>query len=82
MASSQKQEQQGMIRERRFVVDVDVHIHEEAGELAEYSEMPWKRALEAIKDVPERYLDIPGLSPTTADSGIDPQFPGGQALRC
>ena len=66
---------------RRLTVDIDVHIHEKPEELAEYSEMPWKRALLAIKDVPERYLDIPGLSPSTPDEGVDPPFPGGQPLR-
>jgi len=38
-----------------LVVDCDVHVHE----------MPWKKALETIRDVLEFYLDIPGFSPVT-----------------
>ena len=63
-----------------FTADIDVHIHEFPAELAEYCDKPWQRALMAIKDVPERYLDIPGFSPGDI-SGYDPQFPGGQPLR-
>src|SRR5437899_864603 len=60
------------------VVDADVHAHETPGALAPYCDMPWRRALENLVDVPERYLDIPGFAPQLK---IDPPFPGGLNLR-
>ena len=60
------------------VVDADVHAHETPGALAPYCEMPWRRALEQLADVPERYLDIPGFAPALK---LDPPFPGGFNLR-
>ncbi|MDQ3793501.1 MAG: amidohydrolase, partial [Actinomycetota bacterium] len=48
-----------------LVVDADVHVHESPAELIPYCEMPWRVALENIKDVQEFYLDIPGFSPGT-----------------
>ena len=42
-----------------FVVDADVHIHEDPAELAEYAEPPWDVALREIAKVEERYLDLP-----------------------
>src|SRR4026208_2116556 len=45
------------------VVDVDIHIHESPEALAPYCEMPWRKSLEFLKDVPRRYLDIPGFAP-------------------
>jgi len=57
------------------IVDVDVHVNEDVGELARYCEMPWKRALLASKAATARYLDVPGLSPPTADDYCDPLFP-------
>lgn len=62
-----------------LIADIDVHVHELPQELANFCEMPWKRSLLAIKDIPERYLDIPGLSP--GGQGYDPVFPGGQPIR-
>ena len=58
-----------------LVVDVDVHLHESAAEMAKYCDMPWRKSLEVIATLPERYLDTPGLSP-----GVDElwaPFPGG-----
>jgi uncharacterized protein len=46
-----------------FILDADVHIHEQPAELAEYARPPWDVALRAIAEVPERYLDLPGMSP-------------------
>jgi hypothetical protein len=34
-----------------LVVDCDVHVHESPGAIMPYCEMPWKKALETIKDV-------------------------------
>src|SRR5436190_7304504 len=61
-----------------IVVDADVHAHETPGALAPYCDMPWRRALEQLAGVPERYLDIPGFAPALK---LDPPFPGGFALR-
>ncbi|MDQ3784924.1 MAG: amidohydrolase [Actinomycetota bacterium] len=49
--------------ESMFVVDADVHIHEDPAEMAEYAPSPWDVALREIAKVPERYLDLPGMSP-------------------
>ncbi len=46
-----------------FVVDADVHLHEDPAELAEYAEPPWDTALREIAKVDERYLDLPAMSP-------------------
>ena len=43
-----------------FIVDADVHVHEDPAELAEYAEPPWDVALREIATVEERYLDLPG----------------------
>lgn len=52
------------------VVDIDVHIHEDPLQLAEYAEMPWKRSLRALGGYPEHDLDLPGLSPSTIEDGL------------
>jgi predicted TIM-barrel fold metal-dependent hydrolase len=57
-----------------FIVDGDVHVHEAPAELADYAPDPWDVALRKIATIPERYMDLPGLSPN-ADFGIP--FPGG-----
>jgi predicted TIM-barrel fold metal-dependent hydrolase len=57
-----------------FIVDGDIHVHESPAELAEYATDPWDVALREIAKIPERYMDLPGLSPN-ADFGIP--FPGG-----
>jgi predicted TIM-barrel fold metal-dependent hydrolase len=46
-----------------WIVDADVHVHEDPSELAEYAEPPWTVALREIAKVEERYLDLPGMSP-------------------
>ncbi len=61
-----------------FVVDADVHVHEDPAELAEYADEPWDVALREIAKVPERYLDLPGLSPR-AEYRVP--FPGGSNRR-
>ncbi len=48
------------------VIDVDVHAHETPGALIPYCEMPWRKCLESIAKVPERYLDIPFFAPQMA----------------
>jgi uncharacterized protein len=57
-----------------FIVDGDVHVHEQPAELAEYAPDPWNVALRQIAQIPERYMDLPGLSPN-AEFAIP--FPGG-----
>ncbi|MBV9917244.1 MAG: amidohydrolase [Solirubrobacterales bacterium] len=61
-----------------FVVDADVHVHEDPAQLAEYAEPPWDVALHEIATVQERYLDLPGLSPR-AEYRVP--FPGGSNRR-
>jgi predicted TIM-barrel fold metal-dependent hydrolase len=61
-----------------FVVDADVHVHEDPAELAEYAEPPWDVALREIAKVEERYLDLPGISPR-AEYRVP--FPGGSNRR-
>ena len=61
-----------------FVVDADVHVHEDPGELAEYADPPWDVALREIAKVEERYLDLPGISPR-AEYRVP--FPGGSNRR-
>jgi predicted TIM-barrel fold metal-dependent hydrolase len=57
-----------------FVVDADVHVHEDPAGLADYAEAPWDVALREIAKVPERYLDLPGMSPRAE---FRAPFPGG-----
>jgi uncharacterized protein len=61
-----------------FVVDADVHVHEDPAELALYAEAPWDVALREIATVQERYLDLPGMSPR-AEYRVP--FPGGSNRR-
>lgn len=61
-----------------FVVDADVHVHEDPAELAQYADQPWDVALREIAKVEERYLDLPGLSPR-AEYRVP--FPGGSNRR-
>lgn len=56
-----------------LVVDCDVHVHESPRALLPYCEMPWRVALDAIKDRPERYNDA-FLSP---GGGFEAVFPTG-----
>jgi predicted TIM-barrel fold metal-dependent hydrolase len=61
-----------------FVVDADVHVHEDPAELAEYADPPWDVGLREIARVGERYLDLPGISPR-AEYRVP--FPGGSNRR-
>jgi hypothetical protein len=61
-----------------FVVDADVHVHEDPAALAEYADRPWDVALREIAKVEERYLDLPGMSPR-AEYRVP--FPGGSNRR-
>src|SRR5918912_587554 len=61
-----------------FVVDADVHVHEDPAELAEYADAPWDVALREIAKVDERYLDLPAMSPR-AEYRIP--WPGGSNRR-
>ena len=60
------------------IVDVDVHVHEDPAQLAEYADPPWDVGLREIAKVEERYLDLPGLSPR-AEYRVP--FPGGSHRR-
>jgi uncharacterized protein len=61
--------------EDMLVVDCDVHVHESPGALIPYCDMPWKKALENIKDAREWYLDIPAFSPGVSDGSYQAKFP-------
>jgi predicted TIM-barrel fold metal-dependent hydrolase len=61
-----------------FVLDADVHVHEDPAELAEYADPPWDVGLREIAKVEERYLDLPGISPR-AEYRVP--FPGGSNRR-
>jgi predicted TIM-barrel fold metal-dependent hydrolase len=61
-----------------FVLDADVHVHEDPSELAEYADAPWDVGLREIATVQERYLDLPGMSPR-AEYRVP--FPGGSNRR-
>ena len=61
-----------------FVLDADVHVHEDPGELADYADPPWDVGLREIAKVQERYLDLPGMSPR-AEYRVP--FPGGSNRR-
>jgi len=61
-----------------FVVDADVHVHEDPAALAEYADPPWDVGLREIAKVEERYLDLPGVSPR-AEYRVP--FPGGSNRR-
>jgi predicted TIM-barrel fold metal-dependent hydrolase len=78
MATQQSQATE--IRRERLedilIVDADVHIHESPEEMARYCEMPWRKSLEVIANIPERYLDLPGFSPGFGGGYCAP-FPGG-----
>lgn len=60
------------------VVDCDVHLNDLPQFLAPYCDMPWRKSLEALGGVQQRYLDIPGYCPGLR---LDPPIPGGQPSR-
>jgi hypothetical protein len=63
--------------ENIIIVDADVHIHESPTALIPYCDMPWRKSLEVLASVPDRYLDIPSFSP--GGGGYIAPFPGGQS---
>jgi predicted TIM-barrel fold metal-dependent hydrolase len=58
-----------------LIVDTDVHVHESPGALVPYCDMPWRVALDNIRDAHESYLDIPGFSPGVSDGSYQAKFP-------
>jgi uncharacterized protein len=64
---------------KMFVADIDVHLHELPGEMAEFCEMPWRKSLLEASKIKERYLDIPGLG--AGQGSYDPLFPGQPARK-
>jgi uncharacterized protein len=57
------------------IIDVDVHIHEDPAELAQFADGALRQAL-GVQPNPERWLDTPGYSPLTVYDlpiGEDPQ---------
>lgn len=59
------------------VVDCDVHVNDLPQYLAPYCEMPWRKSLEILGAIPQRYLDIPGYAPNFT---VSPPYPGGHPL--
>jgi hypothetical protein len=62
-----------------LVVDCDVHVNDTPQELVSYIDMPWRKSLEVLSNVPQRYLDIPGYA--AGLGGLSAPFPGGMATR-
>ena len=58
-----------------LIVDTDVHVHESPGALEPYCDMPWRVALDNIRDAREWYLDIPAFSPGVSDGSYQAKFP-------
>ena len=73
--SSLKQESSVESLDELLIVDTDVHVHESPGELAPYADLPWRVALENIKDNRESYLDIPSFSPGVSDGSYQAKWP-------
>ena len=61
-----------------YVVDADVHIHEDPAALAEYVDPPWDVGLREIAKVDEPDPDLPGMTPR-AEFRVP--FPGGSNRR-
>jgi predicted TIM-barrel fold metal-dependent hydrolase len=57
------------------IVDLDVHVNDTPDQLAPYMDMPWRKSLEHVSNVPWRYLSIPGYSPNFSENM--PLWPGG-----
>ena len=56
-----------------FVVDLDVHVNDTPADLAPFCELPWRKSLEALEKVPQRYLvladdEVPMLSSGKLDA--------------
>lgn len=66
------------------IIDTDVHINEPPEELAEFCEMPWRKAVETIRAGVDDQGSVSGLFlPRIEDEeempyGTDPPWPGGQ----
>ena len=54
------------------MVDLDVHVNDTPADLAPFCELPWRKSLEALEKVPQRYLDIPGFAPNFTPWAILP----------
>src|SRR4051812_1531003 len=61
-----------------FIVDLDVHVNETPAALAPYCDMPWRKSLEALTEVPQGYLDIPSFAQAVAPW---PPFPNSSGKR-
>ena len=66
------------------IVDADVHLHESPEALAPYCELPWRKSLEALRGVPERYEEPrPPASRAPSARGVgvhsDGRTPGGES---
>lgn len=58
------------------VVDIDVHVHETPKDLAPYCDMPWRKAVESMQNIPERYLSLTGFAPEFGGN-VPIHWPGG-----
>src|SRR4051812_5283783 len=63
---------------RMGIIDSDLHVNDHPGALAPYCDHPWNVSLDAAKNTPSRYLDIPGYAPGLR---LDPIQPGGHDVR-
>ena len=63
---------------RAAIVDCDAHVDDAPAALTPYSNLPWRRSLEALAETPARYLDIPGYAPSLK---LHLPIPGGQPMR-
>ena len=59
-----------------LIVDVDVHVNETPAALAPYCEMPWRKSLEALIEVPQGYLNIPSYAQAQSPWPIFPNSSG------
>ena len=61
-----------------LIVDLDVHVNETPAALMPYCDMPWRKSLEALTQIPQGYLDIPGFAQAMAPW---PPFPNSSGKR-
>ena len=59
-----------------LIVDVDVHVNETPAALAPYCEMPWRKSMESLSQVPPVYLNIAGFAQAVAPWPIFPDSTG------
>ncbi len=62
----------------QLIFDADIHLNDTPQVIAPYCTMPWRKSLEMLGEIPQRYLDIPGFAPSMK---LDPPIPGGHAGR-